>query len=107
MGETVDSSSTVSYTVKELFEGMTSRFDKQDGVLEELRTRLDTMPTTEDVSDIHRRLDGHDTRIRVMEEKELVDEESRASRRKLWSVAGTAGGIIAVLASAVISRGHW
>lgn len=107
MSETVDSSSTVSYTVKELFEGMNGRFDRQDEVLEDLRTRLNSVPTTEDMAEVHRHLTDHDTRIRNLEEKGAVDDESKAARRKAWSVAGTVGGITAVLLSAIISRGHW
>jgi hypothetical protein len=70
VSEEIDADTTVSYTVRELFEGVNGRFDKQDHVLEGISLRMDGMATKDDLSKVHVRLDGVESRVGHIENEQ-------------------------------------
>lgn len=68
--ESVHAETAVSYTVRELFEKVDMRFDKQDAVLDAISKRMDGMATKDDISEVHHRVDELEHRTTVLEEDE-------------------------------------
>ena len=71
MSDPVQADTQVSYTVRELFEKVDTRFDKQDAILEGISLRMDGMATKDDLSKVHNRLDGVEVRIGHVESEQV------------------------------------
>jgi len=99
----LDAPENTDYTVKEVIQDLKGdlvhRFDKMDTRLESIDNRLDNTATKEDVAVVHKRIDdlSGDLNPRVS-----ALETSQSHRRINWKVASAIGGILAVLATAII-----
>jgi hypothetical protein len=108
MTEEVDADTTVSYTVRELFEGVNRRFDKQDTVLDGISVRMDGMATKEDLSKVHTRLDGVEVRVGHIESEQVsaaAAAEAAAGEQKKFreSIKWVIGAIaVPVFASLIV-----
>lgn len=96
MAAEVGPDSTVSFTVKELLA-------EQTALLREIDRKVDTKADKADINLLHRRLDGHDQRIKGLEDERDADQAittaRAATRRRLW---GFATAVVVPLAAALI-----
>jgi hypothetical protein len=108
MTDPVQADSQVSYTVRELFERVDTRFDKQDAVLEGISLRMDGMATKDDLSKVHNRLDGVEVRVGHIESEQVsaaAAAEAAAGEQKKFreSIKWVIGAIaVPVLASLIV-----
>lgn len=104
MSEEIDADTTVSYTVRELFEGVNRRFDKQDTVLDGISVRMDGMATKDDLSKVHTRLDGVETRVGHIEsEQQMAASAAEAAEAEQARFRNSAKWIIGVVAMPIIA----
>ena len=104
MSEEIDADTTVSYTVRELFEGVNRRFDKQDTVLDGISVRMDGMATKEDLSKVHTRLDGVETRVGHSEnEQQMAASAAEAAEAEQVKFRNSAKWIIGAIAMPIIA----
>ena len=90
----MQSTSMVSYTVKDLFDKVDRRFDKQDALLEAISLRMDGMATKEEVTEIHHRVDGLADKVAHIEDERsaekiaagAVAEKHTQTARRAWGV---------------------
>ena len=105
------------WSAKEVFADLKSdllhRFDKTDSTLEGIDRRLDNAATREDVSQIHRRIDGLETAVndRLLPlEQQSADEKAIEQSRSRWrtNVAWLAGliGVTAMAVSVIVTIIH-
>jgi len=108
MTDPVQADTQVSYTVRELFERVDTRFDKQDAVLEGISLRMDGMATKDDLSKVHNRLDGVEVRVGHIESEQVsaaAAAEAAAGEQKKFreSIKWVIGAIaVPVLASLIV-----
>jgi hypothetical protein len=108
MTDPVQADSQVSYTVREMFERVDTRFDKQDAVLEGISLRMDGMATKDDLSKVHNRLDGVEVRVGHIESEQVsaaAAAEAAAGEQKKFreSIKWVIGAIaVPVLASLIV-----
>ena len=108
MTDPVQADSQVSYTVRELFERVDTRFDKQDAVLEGISLRMDGMATKDDLSKVHNRLDGVEVRVGHIESEQVsaaAAAEAAAGEQKKFreSIKWVIGAIaVPVFASLIV-----
>lgn len=96
MPEELTGNARVEYSVREIL-------DKQTDLLLRIDTKVDAKADKADVVALGHRLDGHAERIDRLEEHRLETDQVRTFRRRAWAVAGTVGGIAAVLAGSLIA----
>lgn len=84
MAQEIGLDATVSYTVKELL-------DEQTVLLREIDRKVDTKADKADISELHRRIDRHDGRIKGLEDERdagrAVGAARGASHRRIWAFA--------------------
>ena len=92
MSEELNADSVVSYTVKDMFDKVDRRFDKQDRVLDDINLRMDGLATKEEVSDLHHRVDGvvqSVTRIEDERQAEKVAAKTLSDQHSTWARRAT------------------
>lgn len=95
----ISAESTVSYTVKEVL-------DEQTALLRGIDKKVDEKASKADLAVLDTKIEGHGGRITVLEQHQHITEASRRWRNKAWGVAGTIGGIAAVIVAGLISALH-
>lgn len=86
MPDQITPDSTVSYSVKELLA-------EQTDLLREIDRKVDTKADKADISDLHRRIDSQEGRLKTLEDERDGDrllKGARASARRHWWMATTA-----------------
>lgn len=95
-----------SWSAKEVFADLKTdilgHLDKQDAVLGEISSQLGSKADKADVVLLGVKIDGHGERILKLEQHKTEQLASTQLRRRIWTVVGTVGGILAILFAGLI-----
>ena len=98
---------TVKEVVADLKTDIVGHLNKQDGMLVEIDRKVDGKADKADLvnlaTEVRVGFDDHGKRITKLEEHRLDTEASKRFRTRAWAVAGTIGGILAIIAGSLIA----
>ena len=90
------SDSIVSFSVKDLFDKVDRRFDKQDVLLEAISLRMDGMATKDDINEVRAEVGDLRGRVATMEDAQKVEHVKGDVRASIKSRIGWVVAFIAV-----------
>ena len=94
---------SVKEVVADLKSDIVTHLNKQDDMLTDISLKVDSKADKADLIPIVTKLDTHGHRITALEEHRQDIEANRRFHNRAWAVAGSVGGLLAIIAAALIT----